>query len=130
MRLQSQIQQQAIHIQGLEERFTKKNTEQMDLTSDMSRQYKSMQSELLTKTRQLETQNHGLLRYFINLNFSEIERLENVNKESTKEFEEIIASKDMMIEEQASKISYITREFENMLAVRFKRLIHSKPWQR
>jgi hypothetical protein len=60
MRLQSQIQQQTVRIQGLEEKFTKKNTDQMDLTSDMSRQYKSMQSELLIRTRQLETQNLGL----------------------------------------------------------------------
>lgn len=60
LRLQSQIQQQNSRIQGLEERFTKKNSDQFDLTSDMSRQYKSMQSELMTKTRNLETQNQSL----------------------------------------------------------------------
>jgi hypothetical protein len=60
MRLKSQLQEQTVRIQGLEERFTRKNTDQIDLTSDMSRQYKSMQSELLTRARQLETQNLGL----------------------------------------------------------------------
>ena len=50
------MQHQTVRIHGLEELFTKKNKDQIDLTSDMSRQYKSMQSELLTKARQLETQ--------------------------------------------------------------------------
>jgi hypothetical protein len=32
----------------------------------------------------------------------------------------MIASKDLMIEEQASKISFITTTFENMLGVKIK----------
>ena len=48
---------------------------------------------------------------------SEIERLENGIRESTMEFEKTIVSKDLLIEDQASKIAFITREFENMLNV-------------
>ena len=56
------MQLQNLRIQGLEEKMEKKNIDQFDLTSDMSRQYKLMQSELLTRTRNLETQNNSLTR--------------------------------------------------------------------
>lgn len=64
------------------------------------------------------------------LTLSEIDRLENASRESKKTYENIIASKDLMIEDQASKISFITQEFENMLNVLLLIIIHSKHWQR
>ena len=62
MRLQNSNKEQTIHIQFLEEKIKKKNVDQFDLTSDMSRQYKTMQSELLSRSKQLEIKNQSYLK--------------------------------------------------------------------
>jgi hypothetical protein len=43
--------------------------------------------------------------------------LERTLKETVKQYEKAIASKEAVIEDQSSKMTYMTNEFENMLNV-------------
>ncbi|KAI9352575.1 hypothetical protein BDR26DRAFT_849476 [Obelidium mucronatum] len=73
----------------------------------MSRQYKSMQSEMTARINSLESQVADLK--------AKLAASQTASQEATKEFIRIIAIKDEVIEEQNVKMSYMSSEFESML---------------
>lgn len=50
------MEQQKAKIADLEEQLERKSKDRLDLTSDMGRQYKSMQAEMSSKIGSLEAQ--------------------------------------------------------------------------
>ncbi|KAJ3106187.1 hypothetical protein HK100_003764, partial [Physocladia obscura] len=94
-------------IETLTHELEEKRADRIEITADMARQFKSMQSEMTARINGLEAQVEDLK-----------ERLaasQTVNQESTKEYLRIIAIKDEVIEEQNVKMSYMSAEFEAML---------------
>lgn len=60
LRLKTQVEELRVKVVGFEEVLQQKSADQVDLTSDMSRQYKSMQSELIQRVNELEATNTTL----------------------------------------------------------------------
>ncbi|KAJ3243850.1 hypothetical protein HDU78_011752 [Chytriomyces hyalinus] len=94
-------------IQQLEVQLEMKQQDRLEITSDMSRQYKSMQSEMTSRIRSLEAQVEDLK--------GKLAASQTANQESSKEYLRILAIKDEVIEEQNVKMSYMSAEFESML---------------
>ncbi|KAJ3022888.1 UNVERIFIED_CONTAM: hypothetical protein HDU68_008877, partial [Siphonaria sp. JEL0065] len=106
-RLKSANGVQRSKIENLEVELEHKQIDRLEITSDMSRQYKSMQSEMTAKINSLEAQVADLK--------AKLSASQTASQESTKEFLRIIAIKDEVIEEQNVKMSYMSSEFESML---------------
>ncbi|ORY37959.1 hypothetical protein BCR33DRAFT_854415 [Rhizoclosmatium globosum] len=106
-RLKSASQIQRSRIENLTVELENKQVDRLEITSDMSRQYKSMQSEMTAKINSLEAQVADLK--------AKLAQSQASSQESTKEYLRIIAIKDEVIEEQNVKMSYMSAEFESML---------------
>ena len=125
-RLKSQIMDSRGKMAVLEDSLKIKTNDQLELTSDMARQYKSMQSELLETVNRLDAENKSLetkismhsrfYKIYTNQNLY-IDTLQTNAKDQKKKYDTIIAEKDALIEEQNSKMTYMTNEFEHMLNV-------------
>eukprot|EP00842_Homolaphlyctis_polyrhiza_P001781 jgi/Hompol1/2603/HPOL_002976-RA len=94
---------------GLEDKLLKANLEIESLQHelDMSRQYKTMQSEMIAKINVLEKQ---LVDFKTKLT-----QIQSAYGEAKRLHENTITEKDALIEEQNMKMTYMTNEFENML---------------
>lgn len=108
-RQRQQLQDQKQRIEYLEHQLELRTQDRLDVTADMSRQYKTMQSELISEVNRIE--NHSLEVT------TKLEQLQHAFTDSRKTYTSEILQKDMMIEEQNIKMSYMTSEFENMLSV-------------
>ncbi|KAJ3069175.1 hypothetical protein HDU98_007756 [Podochytrium sp. JEL0797] len=106
-RLHSQHDLATHKISLLESELQQKDVDGHEITSDMSRQYKSMQSEMAARIDALEATVKELK--------DKLAMSQTANQESTKEYLRIIAIKDEVIEEQNVKMSYMSAEFESML---------------
>jgi hypothetical protein len=60
LRLRNQLSESRMKIDQLEDVLKQRSLDQVDLTSDMARQYKNMQSELIKKLNDVETKNRLL----------------------------------------------------------------------
>ncbi|KAI8608499.1 hypothetical protein BC830DRAFT_1155005 [Chytriomyces sp. MP71] len=106
-RLKSSHGVQKAKIENLEVQLEAKQQDRLEITSDMSRQYKSMQSEMTSRINSLEAQVAELK--------AKLQASQTASQEATKEYLRIIAIKDEVIEEQNVKMSYMSAEFETML---------------
>jgi hypothetical protein len=59
-RLRQNVFELKMKVQNLEEKLEMRKQDRIDLTSDMSRQYKTMQSELISEINRLESGNTEL----------------------------------------------------------------------
>ncbi|KAI8898933.1 hypothetical protein BC833DRAFT_587736 [Globomyces pollinis-pini] len=107
-RLRLQIQDQKQRINYLELQIEMRAQDRLDLTSDMSRQYKTMQSELISEVNRLESVSYEL--------HTKLAQLQTAFTEAKKNHEEEIQQKEANLEEQQMKMTYMTNEFENMLS--------------
>ncbi|KAJ3318394.1 hypothetical protein HDV06_003079 [Boothiomyces sp. JEL0866] len=108
-RLRQTIQDQKLRIEHLESILEMRTQDRLDLTSDMSRQYKTMQSELISEVNRLETASFEL--------HTKLEMIQTAFTEARKNHAEELAAKEAQLEEQNLKMAYMTAEFENMLKV-------------
>ncbi|KAI8801534.1 hypothetical protein BJ742DRAFT_836888 [Cladochytrium replicatum] len=106
-RLKLELAQHRAIIEMLQDQLGMNAQDRVDLTSDMSRQYKSMQAELKTQVQKMESQ---LLEYK-----TKLAETQAALAGSTKEYEAVIEEKDSIIEDQNVKMTYMTNEFEQML---------------
>jgi hypothetical protein len=60
MRLRTHAEESRLKLLDLDDKLKQKSKDQLDLTSDMSRQYKTMQSEMIEKIYGLEGTNSQL----------------------------------------------------------------------
>ncbi|KAJ3327223.1 hypothetical protein HDU76_012189, partial [Blyttiomyces sp. JEL0837] len=109
MRLKSKNMDQKSKIETLEEQLDYKSLDRLEITADMSRQYKSMQAEMSARINSLEAQVADLKQ--------KLAACQTASQEASKEYQRIIANKDEIIEEQNVKMSYMSAEFETMLNV-------------
>ncbi|KAJ2996201.1 hypothetical protein HDV02_006729 [Globomyces sp. JEL0801] len=116
-RLRLQIQDQKQRINYLELQIEMRAQDRLDLTSDMSRQYKTMQSELISEVNRLESVSYELHTKLAQLQtaFTEAKKNHEEGKRSTYNTSEI-QQKEANLEEQQMKMTYMTNEFENMLS--------------
>ncbi|KAJ3311836.1 hypothetical protein HDV04_003576 [Boothiomyces sp. JEL0838] len=108
-RLRQTIQDQKLRIEHLETILEMRTQDRLDLTSDMSRQYKTMQSELISEVNRLETASFEL--------HTKLEMIQTAFTEAKKSHADELATKEAQLEEQNLKMAYMTAEFENMLKV-------------
>ncbi|KAJ3211677.1 hypothetical protein HDU67_004356 [Dinochytrium kinnereticum] len=106
-RLKAKTGVQKEKIEHLEVQMDLKTWDRVEMTSDMSRQYKSMQAEMMARINSLEASNLDLKQ--------KLASAQAAAQEAAKEFTKIIAQKDEIIEEQNVKMSYMSTEFETML---------------
>ncbi|KAJ3212088.1 hypothetical protein HDU82_003855 [Entophlyctis luteolus] len=106
-RLKSANGEQRNEIARLVSELDEKRADRIDVTADMARQYKCMQSEMMSKINALEAQVEDLK--------VKLAITQNASQEAAKEYLQIIATKDEVIEEQNVKMSYMSAEFESML---------------
>ncbi|KAI9099923.1 hypothetical protein DFS34DRAFT_616481 [Phlyctochytrium arcticum] len=106
-RMKLQLDQQKANTNELQELLERKSRDRMDLTSDMGRQYKSMQSEMAARIETLETQVADLT--------SNLAIAHTALQDSNRDNERILAERDTTIEDQQVKMSYMSAEFESML---------------
>ncbi|KAJ3103185.1 hypothetical protein HDU97_010318 [Phlyctochytrium planicorne] len=108
-RLKFKNEEQKEKIDHLEVQIDMKTLDRVEMTSDMSRQYKSMQAEMMARINSLEAANLDLRQKLGKA------AAQTAAQEAAKEFTRVIAQKDEMIEEQNVKMSYMSTEFETML---------------
>jgi chromosome segregation ATPase len=108
-RLRGQIHAQNLELDHLRSELELKREDRLDITSDMARQYKTMQSELISEINRLENNNAEIS--------SRLSQVQNAFQESKREYEVHLRDKDTTIKELNSRITYMTNEFENMLSV-------------
>nr|KAJ3422378.1 hypothetical protein HK105_008372 [Polyrhizophydium stewartii] len=106
-RLRGQLQEQRQRIEQLEEMLDIKTQDRIELTLDMSRQYKTMQSEMISKVNALEKQVLDLK--------TKLAQVQTAYGEARRLHENILTEKDALLEEQNMKMTYMTNEFETML---------------
>ncbi len=82
--------------------------DRQELTSDMSRQFKIMQSELVSEVNRLENTTFELQ--------TKLAGLQNAHAEAKNQYAATIAEKDAALEEVHLKMGYITTEFENFMS--------------
>eukprot|EP00033_Pygsuia_biforma_P002383 GCRY01002637.1.p1 GENE.GCRY01002637.1~~GCRY01002637.1.p1 ORF type:complete len:195 (-),score=40.69 GCRY01002637.1:511-1095(-) len=87
--------------------FQREKIDRSDLVSDMTRQYKAMQEELINRINVLETAKSELTE---NLELAQL-----ALDETKKEKDRIIATKDKIIAEQKQKMEEMALEFGDML---------------
>ncbi|KAJ3089214.1 hypothetical protein HK102_006916 [Quaeritorhiza haematococci] len=107
VRLREQMAEQRMKIEWLEEQLELRSADRIDLTSDMSRQYKSMQAELTSKINGLEVQVADLNGKLV--------VTQHALQEAKELYSRTIAEKDGAIEDQNLKLTYMSAEFEQML---------------
>ncbi|TPX70056.1 hypothetical protein SpCBS45565_g02025 [Spizellomyces sp. 'palustris'] len=108
-RLKMQMDQQKARIANLEDQLEKKSKDRLDLTSDMGRQYKSMQAEMSSRIVTLESQ-------VADLN-TKLTAAQTALQDAARDHERVLAGKETAIEDQQVKMSYMSAEFESMLNV-------------
>lgn len=107
IRGKKQIEDQKFAINGLEDMLELKNKDRIDLITDMSRQFKQMQTQLLEKVSMLEV-------YLKEARIAVVTgTTENI--EAQKNLAALEIAKDFIIDEQKMKMDYMTSEFETML---------------
>ncbi|KAI8819745.1 uncharacterized protein EV422DRAFT_588548 [Fimicolochytrium jonesii] len=106
-RLQLTIEAQRARILELEDVVERKGKDRMDLSTDMGRQYKAMQSEMCAKVAGLE----GVVAEL----GGRLAASQAALAESLRERAQIVAEKETALEDQHQKMSYMSNEFESML---------------
>ena len=81
--------------------------DRQELTSDMSRQFKIMQGELVSEVNRLENTSFELN--------TKLTGMQTAHTETKAKFAETVAEKDAQFEEISLKMGYMTSEFENMM---------------
>ncbi|OAJ41862.1 hypothetical protein BDEG_25398 [Batrachochytrium dendrobatidis JEL423] len=109
VRLRQQLTEHKQKINGLENLLEMRTQDRLELSSDMSRQYKTMQSEMMTKIESLEKKVLDLK--------SKLAYTQHTYSEEKRIYEATMMDKDALIEEQNMKMTYMTNEFEAMLNV-------------
>ncbi|KAG4103278.1 hypothetical protein H8356DRAFT_982090 [Neocallimastix lanati (nom. inval.)] len=98
---------QDVEMNELKQELANNTIDRYSITSDMNKQYRQLQNDMITKIKLLETK------------VCELQNQLNVAKlalqESAKEHARIIAEKDSLIEDQNVKMTYLSSEFETML---------------
>lgn len=94
-------------IDNLSDQLHLKSLDRIDITSDMTRQYKSMQAEMTAKIENLENLVAELKTKLANSQQS--------SQDAAMEYQRIIKQKDETIDEQKLKMIYMSNEFESML---------------
>ncbi|KAJ3355359.1 hypothetical protein HDU91_005678 [Kappamyces sp. JEL0680] len=107
-RLRQQVYEHKQKIQHLETQAELRAQDRLDLTSDMARQFKTMQAELISEVNRLENITFELQ--------TKLTGLQTVYADEKKRHAETVSDKDATIEELNMKMSYMTSEFETMLA--------------
>ncbi|EGF80763.1 hypothetical protein BATDEDRAFT_88422 [Batrachochytrium dendrobatidis JAM81] len=107
VRLRQQLTEHKQKINGLENLLEMRTQDRLELSSDMSRQYKTMQSEMMTKIESLEKKVLDLK--------SKLAYTQHTYSEEKRIYEATMMDKDALIEEQNMKMTYMTNEFEAML---------------
>ncbi|KAI8816182.1 uncharacterized protein EV422DRAFT_623684 [Fimicolochytrium jonesii] len=98
-RLQLTIESQGARITDLEDVVERKGKDQMDLSTDMGRQYKVMQREMCAKVAGVAGDS----------------ACQAALAESLRERAQIVAEKEAVLEDQHQKMSYMSNKFESML---------------
>ncbi|KAJ3047998.1 hypothetical protein HK097_010972 [Rhizophlyctis rosea] len=106
-RLKLHIAEQKARILALEEQLDHRSQDRLELTSDMSRQYKTMQSEMLSRINMLEGQVTELK--------VKLARTETTMQKAAEDHTRVISEKDLIIEDQNVRMTYMSNEFESML---------------
>ncbi|KAI8929366.1 hypothetical protein BC831DRAFT_444162 [Entophlyctis helioformis] len=106
-RLRQQTNEYRSRVEMLEDQLDIKNQDRLELTSDMSRQYKTMQSEMIAKVNALE-------KTVLDLK-TKLAQIQSAYAEAARLHENVTTEKDALIEEQNMKMTYMTNEFETML---------------
>jgi hypothetical protein len=109
VRLKQQLEESKHATHLLEESLKQKAQDQNDLIANLERQFKFIQQDLQLRLSELESVNITL--------DNKVNQLQNSSRESEKIFQKTLAEKESIIEEQASKMTYMTNEFETMLNV-------------
>ncbi|KAJ3213385.1 hypothetical protein HK099_007416, partial [Clydaea vesicula] len=99
--------EQKLKNEFLQQQLEERDLNRIQLTSDMSRQYKTMQAKMSQKIQNLEFEVIELK--------NKLERTQLQLQETIKENEKTISEKDLIIEDQHVKMSYMSHEFEQML---------------
>ncbi|KAH6573015.1 hypothetical protein BASA61_009749 [Batrachochytrium salamandrivorans] len=107
IRLRQQLAEHRQHIHTLDDQLEIRTQDRLELTSDMSRQYKSMQAEMVYKVNTLENTVAGLK--------SKLVQAQSTCSEEKQAFDIAMSEKCAIIEEQSIKMTYMTNEFETML---------------
>jgi enoyl reductase-like protein len=107
-RLRGQIHSQSMELKELRTDQELKRQDRLDITSDMARQYKTMQSELISEISRLENNNAELS--------SRLSQIQQSFQEAKRDYDQNLHEKDSLIEELNMKMAYMTSEFENMLS--------------
>ncbi|KAI8911561.1 hypothetical protein EDD86DRAFT_188568, partial [Gorgonomyces haynaldii] len=107
-RTRNNMSLQKDRITELEQLIELQTKDRLDLTSDMSRQYKTMQAELIAKVNILQRENLDLKTRLTHLQTQHVDEIQQL--------EEMQSQKETIIEEQNLKMAYMTSEFEGMLS--------------
>ncbi|OUM68230.1 hypothetical protein PIROE2DRAFT_4108 [Piromyces sp. E2] len=107
IRLIEKCKLQDVEMNELKQQLANNTVDRYSITSDMNKQYRQLQNNMITKIKMLEAK------------VCELQNQLNVAKlalqESAKEHARIIAEKDSLIEDQNVKMTYLSSEFETML---------------
>ncbi|KAJ3044527.1 hypothetical protein HDV00_001954 [Rhizophlyctis rosea] len=106
-RLKVHVADQKARILALEEQLDNRSQDRLELTSDMSRQYKTMQSEMMSRINMLEAQVVDLK--------TKLARTETAMAKQAEDNARILTEKDITIEDQNVRMTYMSNEFESML---------------
>lgn len=101
------IHEQKLRIESLVDQLESRASDRIQLTSDMSRMYKSMQTQLNAKIESQDVEIDELKEKVAALQ-AEREALKLAGEKTVEE-------KDAIIDEQGIKMSYMSNEFEQML---------------
>ncbi|ORX57703.1 hypothetical protein BCR36DRAFT_402139 [Piromyces finnis] len=98
---------QDAEMNELKQQLINNDIDKYSITSDMNKQYRQLQNDMILKIKMLEAK------------VCELQNQLNITKlalqESAKEHARIIAEKDSLIEDQNVKMTYLSSEFETML---------------
>ncbi|KAJ3191161.1 hypothetical protein HK101_008019 [Irineochytrium annulatum] len=109
-RLASRNGEQKGRIERLEDQLENRNVDRAEITSDMSRQYKSMQAEMMARISALESINADLKQ--------KLSLAQQSLQDTAREYERKLAAREEVIDDQNVKIAQMSAEFESMLNVR------------
>lgn len=89
------------------DQMTQQQEDTLDITADMSRQYKSMQHRLLTHVETLERDKHELSLL--------CEEKDEVIRRNKREFEDALAAKDLELSGLRQNLEDMAQQFSDML---------------